>query len=90
MEFVEKIAKSGKCRPDALKGIKSACRRDSEVCQTVVESLIEYLKKTDKIEAKVALFEALDMLFLRSNNVRLHVLEHFSEIRFTHFSSLFL
>ena len=47
----------------------------------IVKRIVKKMSKTTKIESKVCLFEVLDILFLRSNAIRNHVIDNFDPVR---------
>ena len=67
LEFVDKIAREGKCSKGVVKSIKSVCKLSSPNSLAIIGRVVQKLKKSTKIESKLALFELLDILFLRSN-----------------------
>ena len=70
LEFVDKIAREGKCSKGVVKSIKSVCKLSSPNSLAIIGRVVQKMKKSTKIESKLALFELLDILFLRSNAVR--------------------
>ena len=80
VELIEQIVKTGKCPASTIKKVKTQCKRSQATSLMIIKQIIDGLKKTTKIETKLILFELLDILFVRSNAIRTHVLDHFDPI----------